>query len=142
MSSEGVSNIQIRKGACCGMATVLIVEDNPDNREIYRTYLEFAGHTVVEAANGVEGVALARVRSPDIILMDVTMPVMDGLEATRRIKSDPDTAAIPIIMLSAHELDSDREAAALAGADGYLSKPCPPRDVLAAVVERIQSPEP
>lgn len=120
------------------MAVVLIVEDNPDNREIYRTILEFAGHTVVEAVNGAEGIALVRARRPDIILMDVTMPVMDGLEATRKIKSDAELTAIPIIMLTANALASDREEAVRAGADAYLAKPCAPKDVLAEVERLIQ----
>lgn len=120
------------------MAVVLIVEDVWDNREIYRTILEYAGHTVIEAHNGAEGVDAARERRPDVILMDVTMPVMDGLEATRRLKGDPATRGIPVIVLTAHALASDRKDAEQAGADGYLSKPCAPAAVLAAV-ERLVS---
>ena len=118
------------------MALVLIVEDTPDNRDIYRTILEFAHHAVLEAVNGEEGLRLVRERRPDIVIMDVTMPVMDGLEATRRLKGDPETSAIPVLVLTAHARAGDRDDAVQAGADAYLSKPCAPKDVLAAV-ERL-----
>ncbi|MBW3572729.1 MAG: response regulator [Gemmatimonadetes bacterium] len=118
------------------MARVLLVEDVPNNREIYRTILEHAGHTVVEAVNGAAGIELARSESPDVIVMDVTMPLMDGLEATRRLKADRGTAGIPVLILTAHAYDSDREDAMRAGADAYLAKPCPPRTVVQEV-ERL-----
>lgn len=122
------------------MAAVLLVEDQPDNRNIYKTILEFAGHTVFEATNGVEALASVRSRVSDVIVMDVTMPLMDGLEATRQLKGDPRTAAIPILVLTAHATSADREEAFAAGADAYLSKPCVPKDVLAEV-ERLLQPK-
>ena len=121
------------------MVKVLLVEDVPNNRDIYRTILEFAGHTVLEAVNGADGIALARSESPEVIVMDVTMPLMDGLEATRRLKADPETAGIPVLILTAHAYASDREDAMRAGADAYLAKPCPPRSVVQEV-ERLLGP--
>lgn len=113
--------------------TVLIVEDNDDNRAIYSTYLAHFGLRVLEAIDGEQGLALARDATPDIILMDVSIPVVDGLEATRRLKADPATAGIPVIILTAHALASDRKLAFEAGADGYLAKPAEPRAVMAEV---------
>lgn len=113
--------------------TVLIVEDNDDNRAIYSTYLSHFGLRVVEAIDGEQGLALARDVRPDLILMDVSIPVVDGLEATRRLKADPATTNIPVIILTAHALASDRKLAFDAGADGYLAKPAEPRAVMAEV---------
>lgn len=120
------------------MANVLLVEDNRDNRDIYRTILEHAGHAVTEAVNGVEAIPLAVEGRPDIIVMDVTMPIMDGLECTRRLRADATTSKIPILVLTAHALASDVQDAKDAGANAYLSKPCAPRTLLAEV-ERLLS---
>ena len=117
--------------------TVLLVEDHPDNRGIYRTILEHGGIHVVEAEDGATGVRLARELRPDLILMDVSLPVMDGWEATRILKSDPATAGILIIALTAHALRGDRERAEAAGCDGYIPKPAPPREVLEEVRRRL-----
>ena len=114
-------------------ATVLLVEDNPENREIYGTFLRHYGYEVLEALDGAEGVRMARESLPRLVLMDVGLPVLDGLEATRRIKADPRTAAIPVVALTAHAMDSDRDAARAAGCDGYVSKPAEPTRVLAVV---------
>src|SRR5690606_33686061 len=119
------------------MPTVLLVEDHPDNRGIYRTILEHGGLKVLEAEDGETGVRLARERRPDIILMDVSLPMMDGWEATRILKSDPDTAGIPVIAVTAHALQGDRERAEEAGCDGYIAKPAPPREVLLEVQRRL-----
>lgn len=115
------------------MALILIVDDTFDNRDISRTVLEYGGHTVIEAFNGVEALALVRERRPDLIIMDVVMPVMDGLEATRRLKGDPATKEIPVVVLTALARPSDREEAERAGGDAFLSKPCLPKAVLAEV---------
>jgi CheY-like chemotaxis protein len=96
--------------------TVLLVEDNPDNRDIYGTFLRHYGFTVVEAGDGEEGVRLAREFLPGVVLMDVGLPLLDGLEATRRLKADPATADIPVIALTAHAMESDRQAASTRGA--------------------------
>lgn len=115
------------------MCNVLLVDDNRDNREIYRTILEHGGHVVVEAVNGAEALPLARDGQPDVIVMDVSMPVMGGLEATKRLKDDFATRGIPIILFSAHAFTQDVWGEMGAGADAYLTKPCEPRKVLAEV---------
>ncbi len=115
------------------VATILLVEDNEDNRIVYSTILEYAGHHVVEAPDGETGVALARSERPDLILMDISIPLLDGWEATRILKADPDTRHIPIVALTAHALEEDREKAREVGCDGYIAKPAEPRVVLAEV---------
>jgi len=112
---------------------ILLVEDHEDNRNIYRTILEHYGYRVVVASDGRSGIQLAREERPDLILMDLSIPFVDGWEATRVLKQDVTTAAIPIIALSAHALAEDRERARDAGCDGYLAKPVEPRKVLAEV---------
>jgi two-component system cell cycle response regulator DivK len=113
--------------------TILLVEDHEDNRIVYRTMLEHFGYTVLLAGDGAEGVRLAREQRPDLILMDVSIPVIDGWEATRMLKADAGTAKIPIIALTAHALAADRQRAAEVGCDGYLAKPVEPRRVLEEV---------
>jgi two-component system, cell cycle response regulator DivK len=120
-------------------ATVLIVEDNLDNRIIYRTILEHSGFLVIEAEDGVTGVRLARERRPDLVLMDISIPVIDGHEATRILKADPATASIPIVALTAHAMAEDRIRAADAGCDGYLAKPAEPKHVVAEVLRLLAS---
>lgn len=117
--------------------TILLVEDNEDNRRIYLTILEHAGYRVLEATDGEAGIALARDEMPDLILMDVSIPKIDGWEATRQLKADPATRDIPIVALTAHALASDRQKAVDAGCDGYIPKPAEPRLVLAEVERRV-----
>jgi two-component system cell cycle response regulator DivK len=112
---------------------VLLVEDNEDNRAIYATILQHYGYDVIEAQNGLEGVTAAEREHPDIVVMDISLPVMDGLEATRRIKSDPRTADIPILAVTAHAREKDRLRALQAGCNDYLAKPVEPRQLLAEV---------
>ena len=112
---------------------VLLVEDNEDNRIVYSTILRHFGYHVSEALNGEEGIAKARAERPDLILMDISIPIIDGWEATQVLKHDPATREIPIIALTAHALASDRERARQVGCDDYLAKPCEPRTVLATV---------
>ena len=121
--------------------TVLLVEDNEDNLIVYRTILDHVGYRVIEARDGEEGVARARADKPDLILMDVSLPKMDGWEATRRIKADESTRQIPIIAVTAHALDDDREKAIQVGCDGYLAKPVAPRRVVEEVERFIGKPE-
>lgn len=113
--------------------TVLIVEDNADNREIYCTILRHHGYRVAEAETGEEGIRVAHEVLPALVLMDVSMPGIDGFEATRRLKADPRTAAIPVVALTAHALAEDRQRALQAGCDGYLAKPVEPRRVVQEV---------
>jgi len=113
--------------------TVLLVEDNEDNRIVYSTILQHFGYRVMEALNGEDGIAKARSERPDLILMDISIPVIDGWEATQVLKGDPETCGIPIIALTAHALASDRERAMEVGCDSYLAKPCEPKAVVGEV---------
>ena len=117
--------------------TILLVEDNADNREVYRMILEHYHYRVIEAADGEAALELARGERPDLILMDVSIPLIDGWEVTRRLKADEATKAIPIVALTAHALASDRAKAEEAGCDGYLAKPAEPRRVAAEVERRV-----
>jgi two-component system cell cycle response regulator DivK len=105
------------------MARILLVEDNEMNRDMLSRRLARRGFEVLIAENGQSGVDLTVSERPDLVLMDMSLPVMDGWEATRRLKADPDTSAIPIIALTAHAMASDRELALEAGCDDYDSKP-------------------
>ena len=104
-------------------ATVLVVEDNPLNLKLVRDVLGHAGYVVLEAADAERGIALARERRPDLVLMDVQLPGIDGVEALRRLRADPDTAGIPVVALTAFAMRDDRERLLAAGFDGYVSKP-------------------
>jgi len=117
--------------------TVLVVEDTEDNRQILRDLLGAAGYAMIEAHDGAEGVAKARDNLPDLILMDIQMPVMDGYEASRRIKADAATRSIPIIAVTSYALSGDEEKARAAGCDAYIAKPFSPRQLLAKVREII-----
>lgn len=117
--------------------TVLLVEDNVDNLNIYSTVLRYFGYDVLEARDGETALDLARTQAPAIILMDVSIPLVDGWEATRRLKADQKTSTIPIIALTAHALESDRQTAERVGCDGYIPKPAEPRVVLDAVRKYI-----
>jgi CheY-like chemotaxis protein len=120
--------------------TVLLVEDNEDNLRIYSTILTYSGYRVLEATDGEAGLTAARERQPDLILMDVSIPKIDGWEVTRILKADPSTATIPVIALTAHALATDRERAQEIGFDGYIPKPAEPRLVLAEVERRLGKP--
>ena len=114
---------------------ILIVEDTADNRQIMRDLLSTAGSVLVEAVDGAAGVQLAAAERPDLILMDIQLPVIDGYEATRRIKSDAALAHIPIIAVTSYALSGDEAKARSAGCDGYVAKPFSPRLLLAKVRE-------
>jgi two-component system cell cycle response regulator DivK len=116
---------------------ILIVEDTEDNRRIIRDLLTSAGYELIEAVDGEEGVALAAQHRPDLILMDIQLPVVDGYEATRRIKARPDLAKIPIVAVTSYALAGDEAKAKAAGCDGYVAKPFSPRQLLAKVREFI-----
>jgi two-component system cell cycle response regulator DivK len=117
------------------MATILLVEDNEMNRDMLSRRLIRRGYEVVAALDGQSGVEMARSAAPDLILMDMSLPVLDGWEATRRIKADPDTRGIPIIALTAHAMSSDRARALEAGCDDYDTKPIE----LPRLLEKIES---
>ncbi len=105
------------------MANILVVEDNPHNLKLARLVLHKAGHTVIAAENGERGLQLAHERQPDLVLMDVQMPGLDGLEVTRRLKSSPSTAHIKVVALTALAMKGDAERILAAGCDAYLAKP-------------------
>lgn len=112
---------------------ILYVEDNEDNVYMLRARLARAGFTVVVAVEGAQGVALAASERPDLILMDLGLPVMDGWEATRRVKADPAIRDIPVIALSAHAMAGDREKAIAAGCDDFDTKPVEFQRLLAKI---------
>ena len=105
------------------MAKILLVEDNEMNRDMLSRRLERRGYQVVQAVDGVQGVEMARAEMPDLIMMDMSLPVLDGWEATRRIKSDNAISSIPVIALTAHAMSGDRERAIAAGCEDYDTKP-------------------
>jgi CheY-like chemotaxis protein len=115
---------------------VLVVEDYQDAREMYAAYLQFSGFQVAEAANGIEAVQKTVELQPDIVLMDLALPQMDGWEATRRLKSDARTTHIPIVALTGHALAGHAEGAREAGCDAFVTKPCLP-DALVAEIKRV-----
>ena len=112
---------------------ILVVEDHEDNLQILRDLLASAGYDMIEAGNGEDGVAAAAAERPDLILMDIQLPILDGYEATRRIKAEPDLKAIPIIVVTSYALSGDEEKARAAGCDAYIAKPYSPRQLLARI---------
>jgi two-component system, cell cycle response regulator DivK len=112
---------------------ILVVEDQEDNRQILRDLLGNAGYELSEAENGEEAIAAVARRRPDLILMDIQLPIMDGYEATRRIRTNSDLKSVPIIAVTSYALAGDENKALAAGCDGYVSKPYSPRDLLAKV---------
>ena len=105
------------------MAKILLIEDNEMNRDMLSRRLQRKGYQVVTAADGQQGVTLTHREKPDLVLMDMSLPVLDGWEATQQIKSDPETKAIPVIALTAHAMMGDREKAFAVGCDDYDIKP-------------------
>ena len=118
---------------------ILIVEDQEDNRTILRDLLGKAGYDIIEAVNGEDGVALALAKRPDLILMDIQLPLMDGYEATRRIKANAELKAVPVIAVTSYALSGDEAKARAAGCDAYVAKPFSPRQLLAKVREYLPS---
>ena len=112
---------------------ILVVEDQADNMQILRDLLLSADYEMMEAVNGEEALAAVAKRRPDLILMDIQLPVMDGYEATRRIKADPSLQSIPIIAVTSYALSGDEEKARAAGCDDFVPKPYSPRQLLAKV---------
>jgi two-component system cell cycle response regulator DivK len=116
---------------------ILVVEDTEDNRRILRDLLTAAGYEVLEATDGATGVAMAADQHPDLILMDMQLPVVDGYEATRRIKADPATRHIPIVAVTSYALAGDETKTREAGCVGYVAKPFSPRNLLEKVRELL-----
>jgi two-component system cell cycle response regulator DivK len=114
---------------------ILVIEDTEDNRQIVRDLLESAGYELIEALDGIEGVAAAEREQPDLILMDIQLPGIDGYEATRRIRAVPALARVPIIAVTSYALSGDEAKTRAAGCDGYVAKPFSPRQLLAKIRE-------
>ena len=119
------------------MAKVLIVEDNPANMRLALFLLESRGHTILSATTAEAGLTLARAERPDLILMDIQLPEMDGLEATMLLKEDPATRMIPVLALTALAMIGDEERIRAAGCDGYIGKPMRYKEFLAAVAAQL-----
>jgi len=115
------------------MKRILVVEDQGDLRAILRDFLTASGYTVIEAVDGVEAVAKARSESPDLILMDIQLPVLDGYDASRQIKALPGLGATPIIAVSSFAMKGDEEKARASGCDGYVTKPYSPVQLLGII---------
>jgi two-component system, cell cycle response regulator DivK len=124
------------------MAKVLIVEDNAANMRLAIFLLESAGHSVINAMDAEAGLTLARDEQPQLILMDIQLPGMDGLEATRLLKHDEATRGIPVIALTALAMKGDEERIRAAGCDGYIAKPLVYKDFLAVIAARFAPPSP
>ena len=116
---------------------ILVVEDQEDNRQILRDLLSSVGYELIEAEDGEQGLAAAAAHRPDLILMDIQMPVLDGYETTRRIKADPALRGIPVIAVTSYALSGDEGKARAAGCDDYVTKPYSPRALLAKVREYL-----
>ncbi len=134
--TAGVENpVQWRHPGAEGR-TVLVIEDNPDHRYVYSHVLELAGYRVLEAEAGDEGLRLAREREPDIVILDIGLPSIDGWEVARTLKADASTRDIPIVAVTVHTFERDRERSLAVGCAVHLEKPATPVDVL-AVVNRL-----
>ena len=119
------------------MARILVVEDNPDNMVLTVMLLESVGHAVLMAVDAEAGLTLARAEQPDLILMDIQLPGMDGLEATALLKQDDATRAVPVIALTALAMKGDEERIRAAGCDGYIAKPIGIQDFLATIAAQL-----
>jgi two-component system, cell cycle response regulator DivK len=112
---------------------ILMIEDTEDNRQIVRDLIDSVGYELLEAHDGAAGLAMAAQHKPDLILMDIQLPVLDGYEATRRIKADPALRHIPIIAVTSYPLSGDEAKTKAAGCDGYIAKPFSPRQLLSTI---------
>lgn len=123
-------------------ASILIVDDSDATRQMYAKALTFYGFHVLQAANGSEGIRMARKHGPDLILMDIAMPVLDAWEAIRLLKAAPETASIPVVALTGFTSPGDRDGAVEAGFTSFLPKPCEPRRVLEEIRTILGQPNP
>lgn len=121
---------------------VLIVDDFQDNREMYAMFLEHSGYRVAQAANGFEALERAFALVPDVVVMDLSLPGLDGWEATRRLKADPRTQHVPVLALTSHALEGFSEGARAAGCDGFVTKPCLPDQLLSEIRSLLRDGKP
>ena len=119
---------------------VLIVEDQTDLRQLYAQELTMSGFDVIEAENGADAISHTADRTPDVVLMDLSLPVVDGWEATRRLKADARTAHIPVVALTAHDGSGELQRATRAGCDWFVPKPCQPHDLIEEVRRVLAGP--
>jgi len=124
-------------GTSAAPPLVLVVDDFQDNREMYAEYLTYCGFRVIEAKNGKEAIEQAFAQTPNIIVMDLSLPVMDGWEATRRLKADGRTSSIPVIALTGHALQGHSKGALDAGCDMFVSKPCLPDQLVVEIKKML-----
>jgi two-component system cell cycle response regulator DivK len=117
---------------------ILVVEDQEENRQILRDLFSTAGHEIIEVEDGVTAIAAAEQHRPDLILMDIQLPIMDGYESTRRIKANPELRAIPIVVVTSYALSGDEQKALACGADSYVAKPFSPLELLAKINEYLK----
>jgi two-component system cell cycle response regulator DivK len=120
------------------MASILVVEDTTDILDILTRQLSYAGHNVISAMNGIEGIACARAHMPDLIVMDLVLPVLNGWEAIKRLKADARCADLPILAISAHALTETKEQARAAGCNAFMSKPFTMQELFAVVDNLIE----
>ena len=120
------------------MPLVLVIDVAEDNREVYLQFFEFQGWLTASASDGQDGLDKASALKPSVIVLDLSLPIMDGWEVARRLKSDPATKAIPLLALTGHALDDSRKKALAAGVDDYLTKPCLPADLAAAIRRHLK----
>ena len=116
---------------------ILVIEDHEDSRRILRDLLTRAGFQMLEAEDGEQGIAVAEAQRPDLILMDIQLPLVDGYEATRLIKTNPELRTIPIIVVTSQALSGGEDKARAAGCNDYITKPCSPRQLLAKIKEHL-----
>src|SRR5712692_3210290 len=122
-------------------AHILIVDDSRETRDIYAEYLSYFGYGVAGVGSGREALDIVQTLPPDVVVIDLTLPGMDGYEATRRLRATPDTKDVRIIMLTGHLLRGSEQAALAAGADTFLTKPCLPEELLAAIERLLRRPD-
>ena len=121
---------------------ILVIEDTEDNRQIIRDLLTSFDYELIEAVDGAEGVAMAQTHVPDLILMDIQLPVIDGYEATRRIRAIPELADVPIVAVTSYALSGDEAKTREAGCDGYIAKPISTRSLPRTLASTLEEPPP
>jgi CheY-like chemotaxis protein len=123
------------------VARILVVDDNPDNLDMYSTYLEYTGFAVEVAGDGVSAFSKANAIHPDLIVMDLSLPRMNGWDTTRRIKANAGTREIPVVALTGHALDESEREARSAGCDSFLTKPCLPQELVVEIRRLLSRPK-